>query len=93
MNARSAQLRDRRVQLQLRCEAQRAEFDRFANEMQWRLRHVDRGFEIARRLTSAPLLLALGLGVLFFLGPRSLTRWVRRTSALVSAVRRLTRYA
>jgi hypothetical protein len=93
MSARAVELRKRRLQLQLRCEAQRAELGRIAGDLQWRVRHVDRGIEIAKRLTSAPLLLALGLGVFLFLGPGSLIRWVRRTLAFVTTVRRLTRFA
>lgn len=93
MRTRAVELRERRVELRLRCEAQRAELDRITGDLQWRLRYLDRGFEIARRLTSVPLLLTLGLGVFLLLGPVSLVRWLRRTRAFVSAVRRLTRFA
>jgi hypothetical protein len=93
MNARAVELRKRRLQLQLRCEAQRVELGSIASDLQWRFRLVDRGVEIAKRLTSAPLLLTLGLGVFLFLGPGSLFRWVRRTLAVVSTVRHLTRFA
>jgi hypothetical protein len=87
---RTIQLRERRRQLQLKCAAQRAEFDEISTSLQYRLRYVDRGLEVAKRLTSTPLLLAAGLALLAFVGPTRLVRWTSRGLLVVSAVRRLT---
>jgi len=85
------ELSERRQQLQLKCAAQRAAFDQISGDLQHRLRHVDGALEVAKRLTSTPLLIAVGLGLLALFGPTSLIRWATRGLLVVSAVRRLTR--
>jgi hypothetical protein len=86
------ELSERRHRLQLKCAAQRAAYDEISSDLQYRLRHVDRGLEVARRLTSTPLLLAVGLGLLAFVGPTRFVRWASRGLLVVSAVRRLTHW-
>lgn len=93
MNDHTSAISERRQQLQLRCAAQRAELLEISDDLQRRLHHTDRVIEIAKRLTSAPLLLAAGLGLLAILGPTGFVRWSSRAVLLISGVRRFTRWA
>jgi hypothetical protein len=92
MNAQVSTPTERREQLQLRAAAQRAELIQIGDDLQRRLYHTDRAIETARRLTSTPLLLAAGLGLLAILGPTGMVRWSSRALLLLSGVRRVTRW-
>jgi YqjK-like protein len=93
MSNHASAVSERRRQLQLRCTAQRAELLEIGDDLQRRLHHTDRVIEIAKHLTSTPLLLAAGLGLLAILGPTGLVRWSSRAVLLISGVRRFTRWA
>ena len=90
-NNHTLELDERRRQLQLKCAAQRESLDEISGDLQFRLRHIDRGLELAKRLTSTPLLLAGGLALLAFVGPGRFVRWASRGLLVASAVRKLTR--
>lgn len=93
MSGHASPISERRERLQLKCAAQRAELVEIGDDLQRRLHHTDRVIEIAKRLTSAPLLLAAGLGLLAILGPTGFLRWSSRAVLLISGVRRFTRWA
>ena len=92
MNAQTSTPTERRVRLQLKAAAQRAELAQISDDLQRRLYRTDRVIATARRLSSTPLLLAAGLGLLAILGPTGLVRWSSRALLLVSGVRRVTRW-
>ena len=90
MSDRTAQLAHRRKGLQARSAAQRAELREIRGELQHGLRFVDRGIEVARRLTSTPMLLLVGLAALAIVGPRGAVRWISRAALVATSIRRLT---
>ncbi len=90
MSDRTAQLAQRRKGLQNRSAAQRAELREIRGDLQHGLRFVDRGIEVARRLTSAPMLLLVGLAALAIVGPRGAVRWISRAALVATSIRRLT---
>lgn len=90
MSDRTAQLAQRRKGLQNRSAAQRAELREIRGDLQHGLRFVDRGIEVARRLTSAPMLLVVGLAALAIVGPRGAVRWISRAALVATSIRRLT---
>ena len=90
MTDRTAQLAQRRKGLQNRSAAQRAELREIRGDLQHGLRFVDRGIEVARRLTSVPMLLVVGLAALAIVGPRGAVRWISRAALVATSIRRLT---
>lgn len=90
MSDRTHELARRRAALQERCAAQRAQLGVISGELQYNLRFIDRGIELARRLTSAPVLILIGLAALALVGPAGMVRWTSRAALLAAAVRRLT---
>lgn len=89
MSSRLSELTLRRRALQVRCASQRAQLDDVSDELQYGLRHVDRGIELARRVVSKPMLIVLGLAALTFIGPRGMVRWISRGLLLATALKRL----
>jgi hypothetical protein len=90
MNHRTRDLARRRAELQERCAAQRAQLAELGGELQFQLRYVDRGIDLARRATARPMLLIIGLAALTFIGPSAIVRWVSRAALVATVVRRLT---
>ena len=93
MSDRSSELASRRKALQSRSAAQRAELREIRGDMQHGLRFIDRGIDVARRMTSAPVLLLVGLAALALVGPRGAVRWISRAAFLATSIRRLTQAA
>ena len=93
MSNHASAVSERRQELQLKCAAQRAELMDIGDDLQRRLHHTDKVIEIAKRVTSAPLLIAAGLALLAILGPTGLVRCSSRAVLLISGVRRFTRWA
>ena len=93
MSDRSSELASRRKVLQSRSAAQRAELREIRGDMQHGLRFIDRGIDVARRMTSAPVLLLVGLAALALVGPRGAVRWISRAAFLATSIRRLTQAA
>jgi hypothetical protein len=87
---RSGELAGRRKALQARSAAQRAELREVRGDLQHGLRFIDRGIDVARRMTSAPVLLLVGLAALAVVGPRGAVRWISRAAFLATSIRRLT---
>jgi hypothetical protein len=87
---RASELSQRRRQLQDRSAAQRTELREIRGELQHDLRFIDRGIEVARRLTSTPIVLIVGLAALAFVGPRGAVRWISRAALVATSIRRLT---
>jgi hypothetical protein len=90
MSDRETELADRRKRLQNRGAAQRAELREIRSDLQHDLRFIDRGIDVARRLTSTPMLLIVGLAALAFVGPRGAVRWISRAALIATSLRRLT---
>jgi hypothetical protein len=90
MSDRGRELASRRKALQDRSAAQRAELREIQGDLQHGLRFVDRGIAIAQRMTSAPVLLLVGLAALALIGPRGAVRWISRAAFLATSIRRLT---
>jgi hypothetical protein len=87
---RASELSQRRRQLQDRSAAQRTELREIRGELQHDLRFIDRGIEVARRLTSTPIVLIVGLAALALVGPRGAVRWISRAALVATSIRRLT---
>jgi hypothetical protein len=87
---RVGELATRRKALQARSAAQRTELREIRGDLQHGLRFVDRGIGVARRLTSTPVLLLVGLAALALVGPRGAVRWISRAAFLATSIRRLT---
>ena len=90
MTDRGGELASRRRALQDRSAAQRAELRDLRGDLQHSLRFIDRGIDVARRMTSAPVLLLVGLAALAIVGPRGAVRWISRAAFLATSIRRLT---
>ncbi len=90
MSDRARELAQRRATLRARAATQRAQLGDIRGELQHQLRFIDRGIDVARRLTSAPMLLLVGLAALAFIGPSGMVRWVSRAALVAASVRRLT---
>ena len=90
MSNRETELENRRKRLQNRGAAQRAELREIRSDLQHDLRFIDRGIDVARRLTSTPILLIVGLAALAFVGPRGAVRWISRAALVATSIRRLT---
>jgi hypothetical protein len=88
---RVVELARRRERLQDRSARQRVELREIRGELQHDLRYIDRGIEVARRLTSTPILLLVGLAALAVVGPRGAVRWVSRAALFATTIRRVTR--
>ena len=91
MSDRGSELADRRKTLQARSAAQRAELREVRGDLQHGLRFIDRGIDVARRMTSTPVLLLVALAALAVVGPRGAIRWISRAAFIATAIRRLTR--
>ncbi len=90
MSDRVSELARRRATLQARSAAQRTELREIRGELQHDLRFIDRGIEVARRMTSAPMLLLVGLAALALVGPRGAVRWISRAALIATSIKRLT---
>lgn len=91
MSARTEELARRRLALQALCGQQRRELGRTVHALERQLTVVDQGIAVIRRLASAPLLLGVSFGIIFFAGPRRLLRWAGQVLLVMAAYRRLTR--
>jgi hypothetical protein len=87
---RGSELAGRRKTLQARSAAQRAQLREVRGDLQHGLRFIDRGIDVARRMTSMPVLLLVGLAALALVGPRGAIRWISRAAFVATSVRRLT---
>jgi hypothetical protein len=90
MKRSTRELARRRAELQARCVAQRAQLAELGGDLQYELRYVDRGIDLARRATARPMLLIIALAAFTFVGPSAIVRWVSRALLVATAVRRLT---
>jgi hypothetical protein len=90
MKRSTRELARRRAELQVRCAAQREHLAELGGDLQYELRYVDRGIDLARRATARPMLLIIALAALTFIGPSAVVRWVSRALLVATAVRRLT---
>lgn len=90
MSDRTRELARRRATLRARAVVQRAQLGQIRGELQHQLRFIDRGIDVARRLTAAPMLLIVGLAALAFIGPSGMMRWVSRAALIATSIRRLT---
>ncbi|HEY4646656.1 MAG TPA: YqjK family protein [Steroidobacteraceae bacterium] len=90
MKHRTRELARRRAALQARCATQRAQLGEISGELQFQLRFIDRGIDLARRATAAPMLIVIALAALTFVGPSGVVRWISRALLVATAVRRLT---
>lgn len=90
MSDRGSELAGRRKTLQARSAAQRAQLREVRGDLQHGLRFIDRGIDVARRMTSMPVLLLVGLAALALVGPRGAIRWISRAAFVATSVRRLT---
>ncbi len=89
MSDRERELALRRGALQVRCAVQRGQLVEVSDDLQHQLRFIDRGIEVARRVTAAPMLIVIGLAALTFIGPRGMVRWISRALLVATAVKRL----
>jgi len=90
MSDRTRELAHRRAVLQDRCAAQRAQLGEISGELQHQLRFIDRGIDLARRVTATPMLILIALAALTFVGPAGMVRWISRAVLVATALRRLT---
>jgi hypothetical protein len=78
MNARLTEITRRRTALVAQAAAQRSELGRWVQPWQTPLAFVDRGIALARRVRTHPLALAIGVLLLFRLGPGRWSLWAGR---------------
>lgn len=90
MSDRARELAQRGATLRARAAVQRAQLGDIRGELQHQLRFIDRGIDVARRLTAAPMLLLIGIAALAFIGPSGMVRWVSRAALIATSIRRLT---
>jgi hypothetical protein len=90
MKLRARELAHRRIELQARCDEQRAQLAAFGGDLQFQLRYIDRGIDLARRATARPMLLVIALAALAFVGPSGIMRWISRAMLIGTAIRHIT---
>ena len=86
---RSAELAERRRQLQQLAAAQRRELGSHLDAIETRVRGVDQGFVKVRSLLQRPLLLTGGSLLAMFVGPWRALRLVGKAMPLIITARRL----
>lgn len=73
---RAQELAYRRMKLRAQCAAQRKQLGESVVEMETELAGIDRAVRIARRFVTKPALVATGVALLTFIGPKRALRWV-----------------
>lgn len=91
MSERTLTLSQRRTALRTHCAVQRGQLAETVNAIESRLGSVDRGIHMVRRFAGRPLLIAGGIALLMFVGPRRLFRWAGRGAVLLTAGQRVMR--
>ncbi len=91
MSGRTEELERRRLQLRARSARQRGEFGAHFATLERQLGFVDRGIQWMRRISAAPVLIGLAVGVMFLLGPRRIVRWAGQAMLATTALKRLSR--
>jgi len=86
---RLTELAERRMQLQRKLAAQRAELGLHMHHIESRLGVVDQGILKARSFLQKPVLLVGGTALAMFLGPARALRLVGKTALLITAARRV----
>jgi hypothetical protein len=91
MSERQLQLAARRQELRAQSAIQREHLGRTVDDIEARLAGIDRGIELARRLVRKPVVLAGGIALAAFIGPRRLLRIAGRSAVLFATGRRVMR--
>lgn len=91
MSERQLQLAERRQALRAQSEIQREHLGRTMQDIETRLGGIDRGIGIARHLIKTPIVLAGGIALVAFIGPRRLLRLAGRSAVLFTSGRRIMR--
>ena len=86
--SRVAELAARREALLLQSAELRMRLAAHGDELEHSLGRVERGVSLMRSVTSKPLLLSLGAGLLFSIGPLRAFKWVSRGLFVTSLARR-----
>lgn len=73
---RAQELAYRRMKLRAQCAAQRKQLGESVVAMEAELAGIDRAVRIARRFVTKPALVATGVALLTFIGPKRALRWV-----------------
>ena len=73
---RAQELAYRRMKLRAQCAAQRKQLGESVVAMEAELDGIDRAVRIARRFVTKPALVATGVALLTFIGPKRALRWV-----------------
>jgi len=73
---RAQELAYRRMKLRAQCAAQRRQLGESVVAMETELAGIDRAVRIARRFVTKPALVATGVALLTFIGPKRALRWV-----------------
>lgn len=85
---RTAELAERRAQLQARCAIQRRQVAEDAANVERELGKIDRTIGTARRLFNKPVLIAVGVAALTLIGPARLVRWAGRSAVWYGLAKR-----
>lgn len=93
MSGRTEELERRRLELQARCAQQRGEIGADFATLERQFGLVDRGIQWMRRISAAPILIGLAVGVMFLFGPRRIVKWAGQAMLMTSAMKRLSRLA
>jgi hypothetical protein len=73
---RAQELAYRRMKLRAQCATQRKQLGESLVAMEAELAGIDRAVRIARRFVTKPALVATGVALLTFIGPKRALRWV-----------------
>jgi YqjK-like protein len=91
MSERFNQLSARHSHLRARSALQRQHLGQTADEIESKLRGIDRGVAFVRGVARKPALLIGGVALIALLGPKRLLRWAGRGAVLYSTARRVMR--
>jgi hypothetical protein len=91
MSKRLEEITRRRMALQVRCEAQRAELAAVSAAIERQLAPIDQGIALVRRLLASPLTIIAAVAAIALIGPRRLIKWAGRAALLMTTYRQLMR--
>ena len=91
MSGRSEELAGKRRALQARIAQQRGELGDASSTLERYLGLVDHGVALIRRVASTPVLIAVGVAIIFLARPARLLKWAGNIQILAAAYKRLTR--
>ena len=91
MSGRLKEIRQRRLELQVKAAWQRAQLAVVTDDLQHSLAWIDRTIASVRRFVTSPMAIGTGVGALTLIGPGRLMRWGSRLAMLYGFYKRFSR--